>query len=138
MKRVLFSIFVGAAGVAALLVPTLLLEKSVEAAGDGGWRRALLRASFWALGWPLPFFSRVFPNAPGSSLKYSVGSLAASLLCNVLVVAALTYFLLRRRAAARARKSPAETLAEIAALPSGGASGDFSGEEHDSILYPRT
>lgn len=101
MKRVLFSILVGASGVFALLVPTMLLERSVEAAGDEGWRRTLLRASFWALGWPLPLFSRLFPNEPGSALKYSAASLAASLLCNVLLVAAVTYFLLRRRAAAR-------------------------------------
>ena len=31
----------------------------------------------------------------------------------------------------------AEILAEIAALPLEGSNDDFSGREHDSILYPR-
>ena len=31
----------------------------------------------------------------------------------------------------------AKILAEIAALPQEGANDDFSGREHDSILYPR-
>jgi hypothetical protein len=99
------SILVGALSVLALLVPTVLLEKSVEAAGDAGWRRTLLRASFWALGWPLPLFGRIFPAEPGSALKYSVASLAASLACDVLLIGALAYLLLKRRAAARVNRN---------------------------------
>jgi predicted DNA-binding antitoxin AbrB/MazE fold protein len=33
--------------------------------------------------------------------------------------------------------STAEIVAEIAALPPEGSSDDFSGREHDSILYPK-
>ncbi len=35
------------------------------------------------------------------------------------------------------RKTPADTLAEIAALPLEGASDHFSGRDHDTVLYPR-
>lgn len=42
-----------------------------------------------------------------------------------------------REAAARARRTPAETLAEIAALPLEGEADAFSGRDHDSVLYPR-
>lgn len=33
--------------------------------------------------------------------------------------------------------APAEALAEIARLPLEGAADDFSGAEHDAVLYPR-
>jgi predicted DNA-binding antitoxin AbrB/MazE fold protein len=36
-----------------------------------------------------------------------------------------------------ANGNAAEILAEIAALPLEGSSDEFSGSEHDSILYPR-
>jgi predicted DNA-binding antitoxin AbrB/MazE fold protein len=36
-----------------------------------------------------------------------------------------------------ARRTPAETLAEIAALPLEGAADEFSGREHDAVLYPQ-
>jgi predicted DNA-binding antitoxin AbrB/MazE fold protein len=36
---------------------------------------------------------------------------------------------------AGARRTPAETLAEIAALPSEGEADGFSGRDHDSVLY---
>jgi len=36
-----------------------------------------------------------------------------------------------------ARRTPAETLSEIARLPLEGAAGPFSGEDHDSVLYPQ-
>jgi predicted DNA-binding antitoxin AbrB/MazE fold protein len=36
-----------------------------------------------------------------------------------------------------ANGNAAEILAEIAALPLEGSSDEFSGREHDSILYPR-
>jgi hypothetical protein len=41
------------------------------------------------------------------------------------------------RVESSARKTPAEALAEIAALPLEGASDPFSGREHDAVLYPR-
>jgi predicted DNA-binding antitoxin AbrB/MazE fold protein len=34
-------------------------------------------------------------------------------------------------------RTPAEVLSEIAALPSEGGTDEFSGREHDSVLYPR-
>jgi predicted DNA-binding antitoxin AbrB/MazE fold protein len=34
-------------------------------------------------------------------------------------------------------QSPAEILSKIAALPLEGASDEFSGKDHDSILYPK-
>lgn len=37
----------------------------------------------------------------------------------------------------KANGNAAKILAEIAALPLEGPSDDFSGREHDSILYPR-
>lgn len=37
----------------------------------------------------------------------------------------------------RTNGNAARILAEIAALPLEGASDDFSGREHDSILYPK-
>ena len=36
-----------------------------------------------------------------------------------------------------ARRTPAEALSEIAALPSEGETDEFSGRDHDSVLYPR-
>jgi len=36
---------------------------------------------------------------------------------------------------ADAQRTPAETLAEIAALPLEGEAGGFSGRDHDSVLY---
>ena len=36
-----------------------------------------------------------------------------------------------------ARRTPAEILSEIAALPQEGGAEEFSGRDHDSILYPR-
>lgn len=41
------------------------------------------------------------------------------------------------REEACARTTPAETLAEIAALPLEGAGEEFSGRDHDVVLYPR-
>jgi len=38
----------------------------------------------------------------------------------------------------RTNGNAASILAEIAALPLVGASDDFSGRDHDSILYPKT
>jgi predicted DNA-binding antitoxin AbrB/MazE fold protein len=35
------------------------------------------------------------------------------------------------------RRTPAQALSEIAALPSEGATDEFSGRDHDSVLYPR-
>jgi len=35
------------------------------------------------------------------------------------------------------RRTPAEILSEIAALPREGEADEFSGADHDSILYPR-
>lgn len=45
--------------------------------------------------------------------------------------------IIKTRDEADARRTPAETLAEIAALPLEGETGTFSGREHDSVLYPR-
>jgi predicted DNA-binding antitoxin AbrB/MazE fold protein len=42
---------------------------------------------------------------------------------------------------ARARpgsKTPAELIAEIAALPLEGKTDPFSGEDHDAVLYPKS
>jgi predicted DNA-binding antitoxin AbrB/MazE fold protein len=39
------------------------------------------------------------------------------------------------RGDADARRTPAETLAEIAALPPEGEADGFSGRDHDSVLY---
>jgi predicted DNA-binding antitoxin AbrB/MazE fold protein len=36
-----------------------------------------------------------------------------------------------------ARRTPAQVLSEIAALPSEGVTDEFSGRDHDSVLYPR-
>ena len=36
-----------------------------------------------------------------------------------------------------ARRTPTKALSEIAALPSEGATDEFSGRDHDSVLYPR-
>ena|GEM_PF-4119737 len=96
------SAVVGLAGVGALLAPTLLLEKWVEAGGAAAGLRPLLRAAFWALGWPLPLFGRLLPAPPGSPLKYSAAALAASLLCDAALLASLVYWALGRRARRRA------------------------------------
>jgi hypothetical protein len=96
---------VGLVVVAGLLVPTLLLEKWVEAGGAGAGLRPLLRGAFWALGWPLPLFGRLFPPEPDSALKYSMAALVASLLVNAALIAALAYWILRRRASRRAGES---------------------------------
>jgi predicted DNA-binding antitoxin AbrB/MazE fold protein len=37
----------------------------------------------------------------------------------------------------RHRKTPTEILDEIAALPIEGKTDQFSGEDHDSVLYPK-
>jgi hypothetical protein len=108
VKRVLASAGVGLAGVGGLLVPTLLLEKWVEAGGGGAGLRPLLRAAFWALGWPLPLFGRLFPAPQGSPLKYSATALSASLLCDAALLALLAYLLLGRGARRRARRQADE------------------------------
>lgn len=104
MKRAVVSVLVGVLGVVALLAPVLMLEKAVAGGAGGPALATLLRACFWALGWPLPLFARIFPNEPGSPLRYSAASLAASLLCDVAVVAAVTYWLTGRRAPAATSK----------------------------------
>lgn len=44
---------------------------------------------------------------------------------------------IKTRDEADPRRTPAETLAEIAALPLEGETDAFSGSNHDSVLYPR-
>jgi hypothetical protein len=97
VKRVCAAVIIGLVSVGGLLVPTLLLEKWVEAGGAGASFRPLLRGAFWALGWPLPLFSRLFPAPQGSALKYSATALTAALLCNAALVALLAYWMLGRR-----------------------------------------